>query len=332
MTSNDAYLDLIKNLPLEHFADDVYAGLSADEKYLQAKYLYDQTGSHLFEQITQSDHYYLTRTEESLLRTYAADILHELPPDAALVELGSGSAAKTRLLIEALLQQQAHPLFVPIDISRDFLFANVKQLSQNYPALRVLGIAADYHAGLEVLAQQVPQSRLIAWLGSDIGHTDYAGAATLLKQELVPLLNANDGLLLGIDLKKDAGIFAAAYSCGKQTETPEQVFTLNLLRRINRELEGNFVLSKFEMQCFYDAAAGCIKIYLAATQAQQVTIKAVDLEIKFAAGERIHIHTSYKYDNTDIQRLAATAGLQLKRQWFDAKHWFSLNLLTPLST
>jgi len=332
MTANASYLDLIKSLPPDHFADDVRAGLSAADKYLQAKYLYDQAGSHLFEQITHSEHYYLTRAEESILRTYAAEILHELPSDAALVEMGSGSAAKTRFLLEALLQQQANPLFVPIDISRDFLFANVKQLSQDYPALRVLGIAADYHAGLEVLAHQVPQARLIVWLGSDVGHTDYASAAALLKQDLVPLLNAKDGVLLGIDLKKEADIFAAAYSCGKPTDSPEQAFTLNLLRRINRELDADFVLSHFQMQCFYDTTAGCMKIYLAALQAHQVTIKAIDLEVKFAEGERIHLHTSYKYDNADIQRLAAAAGLCLKRQWFDANHWFSLNLLTPLST
>ncbi len=326
-------IDLTQALPPEQFAEDVRAGLIAPQKYLPVKYLYNHTGSPLFEEITQNPHYYLTRAEEEILRTYASDILTELPVDTALVELGSGSAAKTRQLIEALLNRQSRPLFVPIDISRDFLFTQVQQLSADYPALRVLGIAADYHAGLEILAEKVPQSRLILWLGSDIGHTGYATAAEHLKQELVPLLNPEDRILLGIDLKKPVDKLHAAYGCTRQPciHTASQDFALNLLQRINYELDGDFDIPAFQYQCHYDEEAGCINIYLVSMREQTVTVKALGLTVGFGDGDHIHIHSSYKYDDADIQCLAEKAGLRLQRQWFDAEHLFSVNLLAPVA-
>lgn len=327
------FIDLTENLHVSRFAEDIQAGLSASQKHLPAKHLYDETGSSLFERITSSDDYYLTRVEETILQTQASAILDELPADAALVELGSGNSAKTRRLLEVLVEQQKTPLFVPIDISRDFLFANSQQLVHDYPGLHVMGIAADYHDGLEILTEKMSRPCLILWLGSDIGHTDYANAAEHLKQEVVPLLKPRDRLLLGIDLKKPNDILHAAYGCGQQTEThaASQTFALNLLHRINREFGGNFDTEAFEYQCGYDREAGCIAVYIVSLRSQSVTLQSLNLTVTFEPDEHIRIHRSYKYDHDDIRQLADASGLHLQHQWLDSRRWFSLNLLAPAS-
>jgi L-histidine N-alpha-methyltransferase len=196
------FIDLTSQTHNEQFIEDVRVGLTARPKYLHVKYIYDVVGSELFEQITQDEDYYLTRTEEAILTRFAAEIVQQLEDNTALVELGSGSAAKTLRLVEALLQKQGPSLFVPIDISGDFLRNNVKALCQNYPALHILGIIADYHAGLTILAKEIKQPKLLLWLGSDIGHVSHDEAAQMLCEHVVPMLKPGDKLLLGIDLKK----------------------------------------------------------------------------------------------------------------------------------
>ena len=328
MSTNLSYtcLDFIQEQHQEQFAKDVYAGLTASQKYLKLKYTYDQVGSMLFEKITQSEHYYPTRTEEAILRENAKEIVQLLSADTALIELGTGSALKTRHLIEALLSKQRQALFVPIDISRDFLFANVKKLCEDYPNLQMLGIAADYDTGLEVVAERVKQPRLIIWLGSDVGQTDYTKAAMWLKEKLVRWLNPEDRLLIGIDLKKPLELLSAAYAF--DSKPLNKAFISNTLLRINRELGGNFGIEGFQRHCYYDADIGCVKIHLECTQAQQVNIKALDLNLDFAVGDRILMRCAYKYDQTDIEHLATVAGLHLKKQWFDIERLFSVNLFT----
>lgn len=320
------FIDLSSNFHTDQFAKDVLTGLTAQKKHLPVKYLYDHIGSSLFEKITQDEHYYLTRAEEAILNQFSPQIVQTLTENTALVELGCGSAMKTRKIIEALLAKNGSSLFVPIDISGDFLIENAKKLYADYPNLNILGIVADYHIGLEELVKQVRQPKLVLWLGSDIAHIDYIQTAELLRNNIIPLLNQGDKLLLGIDLKKSAHALHMAYGCVKQTCRIHQIFTRNLLHRINRELVGNFKVKSFQRHCFYCEEKGCVVIYLECMETQTVTIKKLGLKLNFVLGDRIQIHNTYKYNNQDIQRLAVASGLQLEQQWFDPKKLFSVNL------
>lgn len=314
----------------EQFAQDLRAGLGAEAKHLSLKYTYDEIGSPLFEEISHSDPYYVTRTEDAILGQYAGEIAGLMPADTALVELGSGSSRKTLHLIEALLAKQGESLFVPIDISRDFLFAAAGQLCDRYADLRVLALAADYDAALELLAERVRQPRLIIWLGSDIGQLTYADAANLLKRNLLPWMNPEDRLLVGIDLKKSADALHAAYGC-LDRKPLNKSFSSNPLARANREFNGDIQLDYFERRCHYDEAKGCVKVYLECTKDHQASIKDLDFTVNFSVGEIIHIHCAQKYAQADLEQLARAAGFDLKRQWFDADRIFSVNLFAPCS-
>jgi len=197
-----------------------------------------------------------------------------LADNTALIELGSGSAAKTRRLLEAFLQKQASTLFCPIDISGDFLQENVKKLSSDYPDLNILGVIADYYTGLAALADEIHQPKLLLWLGSDIGHADRDKAAQLLKEKMIPALKPGDKLLLGIDLKKPAEPIHLAYGCPGENEPLRYAFNCNALLRINRQLGGDFKPENFQRYCFYNEEKGRVEIYLKSLCDQQVAINA----------------------------------------------------------
>jgi len=179
-----------------------------------------------------------------------------------------------------------------------------------------------------VLAERVKQPRLIIWLGSDIGQMDYAQAADLLKNNLLPWLNPEDRVLIGIDLKKSAQALEIAYGCNA-SKSLNKSFSANPLVRINREFNGNFQLEDFKRCCYYDAAKGCVKVYLECIKAQQVLIQDLNFEVNVAQGEHIRIHCGYKYDQADLEKLAQDADLKLDKQWFDNKYLFSLNFFSP---
>ncbi|MDX8376415.1 MAG: L-histidine N(alpha)-methyltransferase [Mariprofundales bacterium] len=329
------FIDLTVQTHTNQFIEDIRTGLTSTPKCLPVKHLYDAVGSELFEKITQDKDYYLTRAEEAILAEFSPEIVQQLESNTALVELGSGSAAKTRHLIEALLQKQESLLFAPIDISGDFLRENVERLNQYYPSLRTLGVIADYHDGLAVLAKEIKQPKLLLWLGSDIGHVDYNEAAQQLREHVVSMLKPGDKLLLGIDLKKSPYVINLAYGCTEQ-QTPihtlSHALASNGLRRINQLLQGNFVLENFRYHCRYNDKLGCIEVYLKSMCDQQVYIANLSLQVTFAQGELIRIHTSYKYNNDDIQQLAKASGLQLQQQWFDNDRLFSVNLFSLLES
>jgi dimethylhistidine N-methyltransferase len=330
--NNSAYrfINLLEQNPLDdRFALDISTGLAASEKYISSKYLYDAVGSQIFEQITQDPNYYLSHVETEILNRYAIEIVTHLPNDVTLIELGSGSAAKTRRLLEALLHKQETTLFCPIDISGDFLQENVKHLSADYPNLQILGVIADYYVGLAALAEEIQHaSKLLLWLGSDIGHTDHDTIALLLQEKMLSALNTGDKLLVGIDLKKEAALILQAYGCTEQSNTVHHQFTSNLLHYINQRLTGDFVSTNFQHHCCYNVGAGRMEAYLKSLIQQTVTFKAIDQSFNFKAGELIHLHYSYKYDQNDIQQLAANTGLTLEHQWLDEKKWYSLNLFS----
>lgn len=320
------FINLVNKDAPDTFASDIGSGLAATPKYIQHKYAYDAAGSDLFERITQDKNYYPAHAETEILSRYSPEIAAILADNTALIELGSGSSVKTRHLLEAMQQHQGKTLFCPIDISGDFLQENVKRLSADYPDLDILGVIADYYVGLAALADEIRQPKLLLWLGSDIGHADPTSAAQLLREKMLPALKTGDKLLLGIDLKKDTETLHRAYCCCEHDDPLRYEFNCNALRRINQQLDGNFVTDNFQRYCFYNEAAGRVEIYLKSLLDQQVTLQALAQTFDFKAGELIRLHFAHKYDQDDILQLGKVAGLRLEQQWFDAKGLYSLNL------
>ncbi|MCZ6632507.1 MAG: L-histidine N(alpha)-methyltransferase [bacterium] len=308
------------------FARDVKAGLTAFPKYLSCRYFYDAKGSALFEAICELPEYYLTRSERAILERYAREMVAEMPEESALVEFGSGSAVKTRLLIEALLKQQGSLLFVPVDISKPALEDSSRGLLADYQDLEVLGVWAEYQEGLERVREIVSGPKLILWLGSSVGNFDREEAAQFLKQ-VREGMDGEDRFLMGVDLRKDRGVLEAAYD-DAQGVTAE--FNLNLLDRINRELGGWFELERFKHRAVYDEVEGRMEMYLVSTSDQTVRIDGLDLDVPFDTGEAIFTEPSYKYSVEEIETLVHRAGFEQVRQWLDEDRRFSLNLLKVL--
>ena len=267
--------------------------------------------------------YYLTRAENEILERYADEIVASVAGDITLIEMGSGSASKTRLLIEALLRKQAELLFIPVDISASALDSSSRILLQSYPQLRIEAFAADYFAGLAELEKEQRGRTLALFLGSNISNFDPDEALKFLRA-LRQVLRAGDALLLGADLKKDKSVLEAAYNDALGVTA---AFNLNVLARINRELGGTFDLRAFQHRAFYNEAVGRVEIYIESTREQTVAISQLEMEVQFHEGEQIHTENSYKYDLNDIARLAAATGFIHGRTWLDAQERFSSNLL-----
>lgn len=315
--------NLVKRDPLAGFAEDVRKGLSAQPKRFLPKYFYDELGSQLFDAICLLPEYYLTRAENEILKRYSDEIVAAVDGEKTLVEMGSGSASKTRLLIEALLRRQPELLFMPVDISATALESSSRILLQSYPRLTIEAYAADYFAGLAELGKK-PRSRTLAlFLGSNISNFDADEALRFLRA-LRSVLQKDDALLIGVDLKKDPAILEAAYN---DTLGVTSAFNLNVLARINRELGGTFDLRMFQHRAFYNDAIGRIEIYIESLSKQRVRIEKLDLEIEFAPGELIHTENSYKYDRSGIEQLAVATGFELSHTWLDSQERFSSNLL-----
>ena len=315
--------NLVKRDPLAGLADDVRKGLTAQPKRFLPKYFYDELGSQLFEAICLLPEYYLTRAENEILQRYAGDIIASVDGQITLVEMGSGSALKTRLIIEALLRRQPHLLFMPVDISASALESSSRILLQSYPRLAIEAYAADYFAGLTELGRKPRKRTLALFLGSNISNFDREEALRFLRA-LRNVLHKGDALLLGADLKKNPAILEAAYNDALGVTS---AFNLNVLARINRELGGTFDLRSFKHRAFYNEAIGRIEIYIESLFDQRVRIEKLGLEVDFAVGELIHTENSYKYDMDGIAQLAVETGFERSHTWLDSQERFSSNLL-----
>ena len=315
--------NLVKRDPLAGLAEDVRKGLAAQPKRFLPKYFYDELGSQLFEAICLLPEYYLTRAENEILTRYADEITASVDGQITLVEMGSGSASKTRLIIEALLRRQPRLLFMPVDISASALESSSRILLQSYPRLNIEAYAADYFAGLTELGKKPRRRTLALFLGSNISNFDRDEAHRFLRA-MRSVLHEGDALLLGADLKKEPAILEAAYNDALGVTS---AFNLNVLARINRELGGTFDLRAFRHLAFYNEAMGRIEIYIESLIQQRVRIEKLDLEVEFAAGELIHTENSYKYDLAGIAQLANATGFKCSRTWFDSQERFSSNLL-----
>jgi len=311
--------------PTESFANDVLVGMQATPKRLSSVYFYDEKGSQLFEEICDLDEYYLTRKETEILQRSAGEIIDSLPRNAHLVELGSGSSRKTRILLEAALSRFDETQYSPIDISSEMLASSAKDLKQRYPELKIEAIAGRYEFGLEQILQNNDSSNCIMWLGSSIGNLTRKEAADFLRNIRLNI-HGDDCLLLGMDLRKDAEILEPAYD-DKMGITA--AFNLNLLDRINSELGGQFKLDLFRHKAIYNVEEGRIEMYLVSEKDHEVHIDDFDKSISFKENENILTEYSYKYSQSEIISLADASGFYLDKQWLDDSGWFSLNCFKP---
>ncbi len=242
-----------------------------------------------------------------------------------VVELGSGSSTKTRLLLDVLARRQARVDYVPVDISPTVVTEFGEQLLADYPSLHIRGLICDYHHALEALRGEAERPRLFLFLGSSLGNFPPAHAAGLLRA-VRGAMGGADRLLLGLDLQKSPEVLQRAYD---DAEGVTAAFNLNLLARINRELGGRFDLERFRHQAFYNAEEGRIEMHLESLIYQIVPVHSLGQSFTFRAGETIHTENSYKFDREGLEAMLGECGLRLERHCTDARGWFSLNLIAP---
>ncbi|MDH4225265.1 MAG: L-histidine N(alpha)-methyltransferase [Deltaproteobacteria bacterium] len=307
------------------FLRDVLEGLSRKPKAIPPKFFYDQPGSLLFERITRLKEYYISRTEGAILKTHVRDILAMCPGEVTLVEFGSGSSAKTRMILDHLTDRQPALEYIPIDISPTVIHENSHRLLEDYPNLHIYGLVCDYHHAMEALKRKPAPSRLFIFLGSSIGNflTDEAIAFLRMVREA---MGVNDRLLLGTDMVKDPAVLEQAYN-DKSGVTG--AFNLNLLERINRELGGGFDLNRFSHRAVYNTEQNRIEMYLVSSMAQIVPVDSLGRAFRFSTGEMLHTENSHKYTTDSLGWLVAESGLRTVQGWQDPKGYFSLTLLAP---
>ncbi len=303
----------------ERLRDDVVAGLRRSPKTLPCKYFYDERGSRLFERICELDEYYPTRTELSILERSVVEMAECLGTRCMVIEPGSGSGTKTRLLLEALDRPVA---YVPVDISRAPLLRSAESIDGAHPELQVLPVCADFTRPFALpTPRRAPARRVVYFPGSTIGNFDPPDVVRFLAR-MRELCAPGGALLIGVDLRKDGKVLEAAYD-DAQGVTAE--FNLNLLLRINRELGADFDLARYRHRAVWDPERGRVEMHLVSTAAQ--TAKVNGEAFDFAPGEAIHSESSYKYDLDDFAGLARQAGLAVRRVWLDEGRWFSVQYL-----
>lgn len=305
--------------PADTMRAQVLAGLSADQKTLPSQYFYDQTGAALFEQICELDEYYPTRTELSILRAHLPAMVAAIGPDAAVIEPGSGSGLKTRLLLEALTTPRA---YMPIDVAREQLLGYTRQLAEEFPELCLCPVCADFTAEFPLPATVAASpTPLLYFPGSTIGNFPRPQAQALLRRWRRSL-GPRGRLLIGVDLKKPAALLKAAYD---DAQGLTAAFNRNILAHINQRLGADFDPPSFAHRATYDEASGYVQMWLVSRRAQQVRLDA-DTVIDFAEGEAILTEYSCKYAPADFVALAATAGWSAQGLWTDPRRWFSVQL------
>ncbi len=305
----------------DSFAEDVRCGLSSATKFLLPKYFYDELGSILFDAITLLPEYYPTRAEAEILRSFADEIVSRFNGEIRLLEFGSGSATKTRWIIEAILRRQKNLVFTPIDISPSALESSAKQLLETYPNLQIEAFAGDYFAFLQTHQPNLSKQTLALFLGSNIGNFAPSEATEFLSG-VRQILREGDALLIGADLKKSRKTLEAAYDDALGVTS---AFNLNILRHINREFDGDFEVSQFKHLAFYNEEKGRVEIYIESLREQTVNLRTLNLRIEFTEGERIHTENSHKYDAQDLAKMAAESDFRVEKTWFDAEKRFSSN-------
>jgi dimethylhistidine N-methyltransferase len=302
------------------FRADVLRGLRAPAKELPCKYFYDKTGSDLFEKITELEEYYLTRTEVAIMEQHAGEMAGSLGRRCLLIEYGSGSSTKTRLLLDHLCDPAG---YVPIDVSGELLRRSAQALAGNYLQLDIYACCADFARPLDLPVPRRPAARRVVYFpGSTIGNFT-PGEAVVLLQQTAALCGPGGRLLLGADLQKDVAVLEAAYD-DRQGVTA--AFNRNLLVRINRELQADFAPEQFAHRAFYNETHGRIEMHLVSQCCQRVHIG--NTVFLFAEGESIRTEYSHKYDLRELAVLAARGGFEVRCTWTDEKQYFVVLYLT----
>jgi len=307
----------------------VREGLTSRPKRLPAWLFYDEAGSRLFDAITELPEYYLTRTERGILTAHAAEMIAQagagsrLRPRLRIVELGAGSADKTRLLLKAATELQGAVQYEPVDVSATALEAARRRIELEIAGVTVTPRVMDYtHGDGSRLLFDCRERRLVVYIGSSIGNFEPHQAAKLLRRVRAGL-KTGDGFLLGVDLAKEDSILLAAYDDAAGVTA---AFNRNLLVRLNRELDAEFEPEGFAHCALWNEAESRIEMHLKSRGAQHVRVRALDLTVEFAAGESIHTENSYKYRPGQAEVLLAEAGFRAEATWTDARGWFAVCL------
>jgi dimethylhistidine N-methyltransferase len=310
-------LDLVESKLGQHeaFRADVLAGLSHQQKTLPSRWLYDQRGSELFEEITRLDEYYLTRTETAILRTHAQEMAALCGEGIVLLEYGAGAAIKSEILIDAL---ETPRLYAPIDIAADFLSETIERFRDRFPDLPVRPIITDFTLDFAIPADIPARPRAAFFPGSTLGNLGPSDAAALLRR-MRAQVGARGKAIIGVDLRKDVETLIAAYD-DKRGVTAE--FNLNLLARINRELEGHFALEAFAHEARWNERESAIEMHLVSRKAQ--TVSVAGSSFAFAQGETIHTETCRKFDAAGFAFAAQRCGWRVDKLWSDPAQLFAV--------
>ena len=316
------------------FAEDIEKGLAYKQKHISPKFFYDKKGSKLFEEICEQPEYYLNRIESQILKNSIDKILEIIgDEEISLVELGNGNSSKTRILLRPMLRRLNKASYFPIDVSLKMLKKSIADLFREYTNLKIYGVCSDYFTGLVKINEfvkfkkSIPKKKFIIFLGSSIGNFDPKDAMDFL-HSIARYVRNEDLLLIGIDLEKNKSILDRAYN-DKNGITAK--FNINVLARINRELDGEFNISKFEHKSFYNTRKHRIEMHLESKLDQQVRIGSIGKIFYFKKGETIHTENSYKYSLPRFNSLVKKAGLQVIRNFTDPNKQFTLILLKKVS-
>ena len=316
------------------FVKDVEKGLADKQKHISPKFFYDKKGSKLFEEICDQPEYYLNRSESLILKRSVDEIMDKLgEKQISIIELGNGNSLKTRILLKPFLANLRKVCYFPIDVSLKTLKKSLKDLSKEYVNLEIFGICSDYVSGLTKIndfmkmKNNIPKNKLIIFLGSSIGNFHPKEAKNFL-YSLKSYIRQEDALLIGIDLEKDKRILDKAYNDKKGLTAK---FNLNILSRINRELDGEFKLSSFEHKSFYNIHKHRIEMHLESKLDQEVRVGAIKKTFHFKKGETIHTENSYKYSQNNLNELVKNAGLEMIQSFTDRKKQYTLILLKKVS-
>ena len=308
----------------ERVAEAVREGLASHPKRLPPWLFYDETGSQLFEQITELDEYYLTRTERSIFETHAGVMIARAAAGDRLriAELGAGSADKTRLLLAAAARRQGPVAYEPMDVSHTALIAACERIERELPRVQVAPLVVDYTLGMGLLPASRGERRLVLYIGSSIGNFEPDEAARLLSNVRASL-RPGDALLLGVDLVKDESVLLAAYD---DRAGVTAAFNRNVLVRLNRELGADFNSDAFKHRAIWNAACSRIEMHLQSCTTQTVRLSDLEMSVAFGSGETIHTENSYKYRPGKAEKMLARAGFSTNATWTDERGWFAVIL------
>jgi L-histidine Nalpha-methyltransferase len=308
----------------DKISSSVYEGLLSNPKWLPSWLFYDTAGSRLFDEITHIPEYYVTRTERAILAERAGEIVLRAAGEHSLrlVELGAGSADKTRLLLSAAVERQDTVFYEPVDVSASALVEAQIRIENEIPGVLVRPRVEDYTQGLELDSTLATERRLVLYIGSSIGNFE-PGESLMLLERVRAALDPGDCLLLGVDLAKNETVLQAAYDDAAGVTA---AFNRNLLVRLNRELDADFHPEMFAHRAVWNANKSRMEMHLVSETKQSVWLPAIDLRVEFEAGESIHTENSYKYRAGDAEALVAKAGFAHQATWTDERGWFAVCL------